>query len=70
LNEKLSGSLKQSNLKITEIKMKYKAKASSKCAYCHNEVEMAKLGGSFYTPADTSILGGIDDGVSLNSDSI
>lgn len=43
LNGKLSRSLKAANVKITEIKMKYRQKAAAKCEYCANEVDLSAL---------------------------
>jgi len=40
LNEKLNKALKRSNLKIAEVKEKYKEKFSRNCYYCNNELEM------------------------------
>jgi len=47
LNQKLQKSLKMANLKVTEIKMKYREKASAKCQFCDNEAALSALGGSF-----------------------
>ena len=40
LNDKLSKALKRANIKIAEIKDKYKTKVSKKCYYCNNEFEV------------------------------
>jgi hypothetical protein len=41
LNEKLNKALKRANLKIAEVKERYKQKISSKCYYCNNDLELS-----------------------------
>lgn len=41
MNEKLNKALKRANLKITEIKERYKQKISKKCYYCNNDLEIS-----------------------------
>ena len=41
MNDKLNKALKRANLKITEIKDRYKQKISKKCYYCNNELELS-----------------------------
>jgi hypothetical protein len=41
LNEKLNKALKRANVKIAEVKEKYKLKVSKKCYYCNNDVEIS-----------------------------
>jgi hypothetical protein len=50
MNDKLNKALKRANLKITEIKDKYKQKISKKCYYCNNELELSM---NFTTTLDT-----------------
>ena len=40
LNEKLQRALKKANLKITEVKEKYRTKQSRHCYYCNNELDL------------------------------
>lgn len=48
LNEKLNKALKRANIKITEVKEKYKNKISQKCYYCNNDLELSvNLGTTF-----------------------
>jgi len=39
LNDKLNRALKRANLKIAEVKEKYKNKISKKCYYCNNDID-------------------------------
>jgi chromosome segregation ATPase len=41
LNEKLNKALNRANVKIAEIKDKYKQKVSKKCYYCNNDLEVS-----------------------------
>lgn len=41
LNEKLHRALKRANVKIAEVKEKYKEKVSKKCYYCNNDLEIS-----------------------------
>jgi hypothetical protein len=41
MNEKLNKALKRANMKIAEIKDKYKQKISKKCYYCNNDIELS-----------------------------
>lgn len=41
MNEKLNKALKRANLKIADVKEKYKEKISKKCYYCNNELEIS-----------------------------
>ena len=41
MNEKLNKALKRANMKIAEIKDKYKQKISKKCYYCNNDLELS-----------------------------
>jgi hypothetical protein len=41
LNEKLNRALKRANVKIAEVKEKYKDKVSKKCYYCNNNLEVS-----------------------------
>lgn len=41
LNEKLSKALKRANMKIAEVKERYKSKISKKCYYCNNDLEIS-----------------------------
>jgi len=41
LNEKLNKALKRANIKIGEVKDKYKQKVSKKCYYCNNDLELS-----------------------------
>lgn len=41
MNEKLNKALKRANVKITEVKEKYKNKFSKKCYYCNNDLELS-----------------------------
>lgn len=39
LNEKVNRALKKANLKIQEVKDKYKNKINKKCSYCNNDID-------------------------------
>lgn len=41
MNEKLNKALKRANLKIAEVKEKYKEKMSKKCYYCNRDLEIS-----------------------------
>ena len=41
LNERLGKALKRANVKMAEVKEKCRQKASRKCYYCNNEMEMS-----------------------------
>jgi len=44
MNEKLNKALKRANMKIAEVKEKYKNKiVSKKCSYCKNDVDMSMM---------------------------
>lgn len=48
MNEKLNKALKRANLKIQEVKDKYKQKISKKCYYCNNDIDLSMgLNGTF-----------------------
>lgn len=48
MNDKLNKALKRANLKIYEVKEKYKDKVSKKCYYCNNDIELTmNMGNSF-----------------------
>ena len=48
LNEKVNRALKRANVKIAEVKDKYRNKVAQKCYYCNNDLELQmNLGTSF-----------------------
>lgn len=50
INEKLTKGLKRANLKIEEVKEKYREKWSKKCYYCNNDIgglDMMGMNGTF-----------------------
>lgn len=62
MNEKLNKALKRANLKITEIKERYKQKISKKCYYCNNELELSM---NFTTTLDTVQLTELNQSFSM-----
>ena len=49
LNDKLNRALKRANMKIAEVKEKYKNKVSKKCYYCNNDIDFQM---DFFTTLD------------------
>ncbi len=42
-NDQLNKALRRSNLKVAEVKEKYRSKVAKKCYYCNNELDITTL---------------------------
>jgi len=60
LNEKLNKALKRANVKITEVKEKYKNKISQKCYYCNNDLELSVNLGTTFDQVNVTTAGEMD----------
>jgi heterodisulfide reductase subunit B len=47
MNEKLNKALKRANMKIAEVKEKYKEKMHKKCHHCNNDIDVTMGFGTF-----------------------